>query len=290
MNKPWFMYPFTIRFGDPNSNVLLGGPHDLDVGPPANYPVTALLAGTIVDISAPIWGKQVGVQLDHPYNGIPYMAFLHLSAVNPALRKDQHVSVGDLIGWVGGATDEAQYAGTSNPTGHNFVNDPSQSSQIQVGVALMRGPVYGQGAGWVDFIAHGVDWSLDPTQLILDARQHFIATGMEGEDDMLPITHPFAEAHFTKVAEDRWHCKTTNQDVAFGILDFYRSTGAAPRLPLTGELHDPDHDVTYQVFEAGVIIFDPNHRLDHPIGFGSSYLLKLDSDLAKKLLRQLLPQ
>ena len=279
MNKPWFMYPFTIHFGDTSSNVQLGGAHDLDIGAPANYPVTALLPGTIVDIWSPIWGRQVGVQLDSPYKGIPYMGFLHLSAVNPTLREGHHVSKGDLIGWVGGATNEAQYAGTSNPTGQNFLNDPSQSSQIQVGVALMRGPKYGEGLGWVDFIAHGVDWSLNPTQIILDA-QH----GIERGDGMLQITDPFAAAHFKQVAEDRWHCNPTNIDVIGGILSFYRRIGGAPRLPLTGEQHDLP-EVVYQMFEAGVIVFDPGHKLDHPTGFEPSYLLKLDSELAKKLLQ-----
>ncbi len=50
MDQPWFMYPFTIKFGDTSSNVLYGGAHDLDIGAPANYPVTALLPGTIASI------------------------------------------------------------------------------------------------------------------------------------------------------------------------------------------------------------------------------------------------
>jgi hypothetical protein len=105
----------------------------------------------------------------------------------------------------------------------------------------------------------------------------------EGEDDMLQISDPFAAAHFTQIAPNRWRCVTTNQDVFGGILDFYRRIAGAPRLPLTGEQHDVP-DVTYQVFEAGVIVFDPQHKLDHPTGFDPSYLLRLDSELAKKLL------
>jgi hypothetical protein len=274
MDKPWFMFEICVPFGNPNFDKEFGGAHDLDIGAPPNHPVTALLPGTLVSISEPPpeWGKQIGVELDRPFNGIPFMAYLHLSAVNPALAVGQHVKKGDTIGWVGGANVQAQYAGTSNPTGHNFTNTTDQSSRIQVGVALMRGHEF----GLINFNQWPpVERELDPTQIILDA--------IKGEDDMLQITDPFAAAHFTQIAEDRWHCFTTNQDVFGGILSFYRRIGGAPRLPLTGEQHDIQ-DVTFQVFEAGVIVFDPGRKLDNPTGFEPSYLLKLDSELAKKLL------
>jgi hypothetical protein len=86
-----------------------------------------------------------------------------------------------------------------------------------------------------------------------------------------------------QIAPDRWRCVTTNQDVFGGILLFYRRIGGAPRLALTREQHDRP-GVAYQLFEAGVIVWDPQHTLDSPTGFQDSYLLKLDSDLAKRLL------
>ncbi len=282
MDQPWFMFEICVPFGNPNFDAEFGGAHDLDIGAPPNHPVTALLPGTIISITKPPpdWGEQVGVRLDEPFNGIPNMAYLHLSAVNPALAVGQHVSEGHLIGWVGGANHEAQYLGTSNPTGSNFVNKPFQSSRVQVGVALMRGKQF----GIEDFHQWPpVETELDPTEIILDARRRPFGPHIEGEDDMLQITHPFAAAHFTQIAENRWRSVTTNQDVFGGILDFYRRIAGAPRLPLTGEQHDVP-DVTYQVFEAGVIVFDPQHKLDHPTGFDPSYLLRLDSELAKKLL------
>lgn len=166
-NQPWYTFQIVVPFGDPNYDSQMGGSHDLDVGAPPNYPVTTLLSGTISSITVPPWGKQVGIRLDSAYNSIPYLAFLHLSAVNPSLRVGSHVVKGDLIGWVGGASDPSQYAGTSNPTGQNFLNDPSQSSRVQVGMALMRGPEYGVGSGWETFPP--IDWSLDPTSIIKDA-------------------------------------------------------------------------------------------------------------------------
>ena len=168
--QPWFMYPIVVPFGNPAFDSALGGAHDLDIGAPANYPVTALLPGKVSDLSSPPWGRQVGIQLDVPFSGVPYMGYLHLSAIAPNLVLGQHVSMGQVLGWVGGANDPSQYAGTSNPTGQNFLNPPFQSSRIQVGVALMRGPAYGF-SGWEDFPP--VDWALDPTPIIEAARKAF---------------------------------------------------------------------------------------------------------------------
>lgn len=167
MSIPYHLFNINVPFGNPAYDSGLGGSHDADIEPPPNYPVLSLLPGTISDISAPSWGKQVCIKLDVPYNGVPYMGHLHLSATNPALAPGQHIDAGTLVGWVGGGTSEAMYLGTTNPTGNNFLNDPSMSSQIQTGIALHRGPAYG-GAGWEAFPP--VDWSLDPTPIIKQAR------------------------------------------------------------------------------------------------------------------------
>lgn len=164
----WFLSPICVPFGNANFDSPLGGAHDLDVQTPPNTPVTALLSGEVTTLSSPSWGKQVCLQLDKPYNGIPYMAYLHLSAINPSLAIGQRVSIGDIIGWSGGCTSLVQYQGTSNPTGQNFLNSPDMSSQAQTGIALMRGPEYGTGLGWSKFPP--VDWSLDPSDLLYKTR------------------------------------------------------------------------------------------------------------------------
>ena len=190
MDKPWFMYEIIVPFGDSNYDTHYGGAHDLDIGTPldyaafANYPVTALLPGTILTITDGkdasgnhIWGLQVGIRLDHAYNGVPNMAYLHLSAVEPTLRMGHpHVAKGDLIGWVGGGTDPHDYDRRSNPLGQNFLNTPSRSSHIQVGVALMRGNEYGNQKfnKWPP-----IEWDLNPTQIILDAQKDFLKGGPE---------------------------------------------------------------------------------------------------------------
>lgn len=168
MPVDYYQYPISVPFGNTNFDVLYGGAHDLDVAAPPNTPVTALLSGTVSSLSAPEWGKQVGIQLDDPYFGVPYMAYLHLSAIAANLAVGQHISIGDTLGWSGGCNTPAQYNGTSNPTGQNFLNSPDQSSQPQCGIALMRGPEYGVGAGWIKFPP--IDWSLDPTPILHRTR------------------------------------------------------------------------------------------------------------------------
>ena len=163
----WLSYPIRVPFGDINFDVALGGSHDMDIATPPNTPITNLLPGVISSIAAPTWGVTVGIQLYHPYNGIPYFAYLHLAAANPDLSVGSHVAIGDLIGWSGGCNTPEQYAGTSNPTGQNFLNTPDQSSAPQTGLALMRGPEYG-GIGWENFPP--IDWQLDPTSIIWRAR------------------------------------------------------------------------------------------------------------------------
>lgn len=161
----WYEYPVCVPFGLPNYDAHLGGSHDMDVRTPPNTPITALVPGIITDISSPSWGKQVCLKIEG--FAAPYMAYLHLAAVNPALKPGDAVKKGDLIGWSGGCNAPAQYNGTSNPTGSNFLNSPEMSSQPQTGIALMRGPVYGSGAGWTPFPP--IDESLNPEPLIQQA-------------------------------------------------------------------------------------------------------------------------
>jgi hypothetical protein len=200
--KPWFMFPYTVPFGNPNYDSGYGGSHDLDIGAPPNYPVTNLLGGTIASITEPSWGKQVGIKLDSPYNGNAYCHFLHLSAVNPGLDVGFRVTVGTLIGWVGGATDARQYNGTSNPTGENFLNDPSQSSQVQVGFALSHGPEYGIGLGWIQFPP--IDWSRDGTPIIEEARKVW---------ENQQVSNEFME----QAAHDTWNATGLNLSYTTGI-------------------------------------------------------------------------
>lgn len=169
--KPvWYQYPILVPFGNSNFDRGLGASHDLTIKAPPNFPVTSLTDGVISDISSPSWGKQVGVLMPTPVNGHRWIHYLHLSATEPSLTIGKVVKEGDVIGWVGGANNQSQYAGTSNPTGSNFLNSTIMSSNVQVGVALMDGPAYG-GLGWSNFPP--INMSLDPTTIVQSARNSF---------------------------------------------------------------------------------------------------------------------
>jgi len=165
--KPWYQYPICVPFGNPGFDVQYGGAHDMDVQTPIGTPVTCITPGKVVDLGSPPWGKTIGVQLDQPWNGIPYFAYLHLGAVNPLLRIGTRIKLGDLLAYSGGANSIAMLGGHINtPFGVQFLNDSSQSSQPQTGLALMRGPSYGSGAGWTT----RPDPALDPTPLLMAIR------------------------------------------------------------------------------------------------------------------------
>jgi hypothetical protein len=191
----------------------------MDVGTPPNTPITAILAGMVSSLTFPSWGIQLGIALNTPYNGAPFMAFLHLAATRPGLVVGSRINPGDLIAWSGGCTDARQYDGSSNPTGHNFLNSPEQSSQPQTGIALMRGPEYGVGAGWTT----KPDPRLNPTSLLGIAR---IAEtrNVYMERQMLDVWNMFSKALGEKpqnydtgiAASWREHYATVNAGSPFG--------------------------------------------------------------------------
>jgi len=256
-NMNWYDYPVVVPFGNTNYDSVLGGSHDLDVKPPPNHPITALLSGTVCDISAPSWGKQVGIKLDVAYNAIEYCAHLHLSAINPALSIGKHVQVGDVIGWCGGATSQSQYAGTFNPTGQNFLNDASMSSQVQAGFALMRGPVYGSGAGWITFPP--IDFSLDPTAIILAARKGVPVSDNKAQDEYIIFLW-----ELSKLALNAMGLNVPPRDS--GIFNYWVQGVPNTRhfvqgskflgLVISWEMHHKDengNDAIYQIFSNGIV-------------------------------------
>lgn len=165
----WFDAPVGVPFGNPNYDVSLGGSHDMTFVLDPNTPITQICKGYISDISSPSWGKQVTVRIaDGPINGHAYFAILHFSAINPSLTLGQLLDYDQLVGWSGGCTIDSQYWGTSNPTGSNFLNIPSMSSQPQIGIALCDGPKYG-GLGWKSFPP--IDQSLNPQPVIDNYRK-----------------------------------------------------------------------------------------------------------------------
>lgn len=103
--------------------------------------------------------------------------------------------------------------------------------------------------------------------------------------NMLELSDAFAQAYFKDDGARGWLCPRTGHHIGGAILDYYRSIQGAPRLPLTDEVKDVP-GCAYQIFEAGMIIFDPNHVVDAPAGLGRCYMVKLSDSLPQKYLVQ----
>jgi GH25 family lysozyme M1 (1,4-beta-N-acetylmuramidase) len=105
-------------------------------------------------------------------------------------------------------------------------------------------------------------------------------------EDMVDINNPWVKSYFTQTSTspDRWHCAKTGFDLFAGILAGWRAMNGAPRLPLGPEVKCGRLAV-YQECESGIVLYDPGREFDAPGGpWAPCYLLKLESDLAKKLL------
>jgi N-acetyl-anhydromuramyl-L-alanine amidase AmpD len=106
----------------------------------------------------------------------------------------------------------------------------------------------------------------------------------EQGDNMLTI----AQAHqfFQEIEVDhRWRCKLNNIDIAYAILNYYRTCTQVGLnglsqfgLPLSGEEKVPGLDgVVLQRFERGVICYDPNRANDSVPGLtGPCYPMHID--------------
>lgn len=104
--------------------------------------------------------------------------------------------------------------------------------------------------------------------------------------DTTVLTIDQASKYFTEVVTGtRWHCPITNQDIAYGILTYYRTcTGVALNglsqygLPLSGEQPLPGvNGGTWQQFERGILIYDVAHKFDSVPGIsGPCYPAHLD--------------
>jgi N-acetyl-anhydromuramyl-L-alanine amidase AmpD len=97
------------------------------------------------------------------------------------------------------------------------------------------------------------------------------------EDAVLTIDQ--ASDYFIEITPgQRWRCKQTNVDIAYGILNYYCSctkvglNGLSQYgLPLSGEEGVPNtKQAVLQRFERGVIMYDPDRELDRVPGLSSA--------------------
>lgn len=102
--------------------------------------------------------------------------------------------------------------------------------------------------------------------------------------------------YFTDLGNSVWKCTNGNL-LGHGMLNYYCTTGVSPLfgltlygLPLTGEIAIPGHaGVVLQVFERGVLCYDPGHVIDNPPGSGSVYAMHLDKGDALTQLAKFMP-
>lgn len=116
-----------------------------------------------------------------------------------------------------------------------------------------------------------------------DLRSNQIWT-MEQEITVLTIDQ--ANQFFVEVVPDqRWHCKQTNIDIAYSILNYYRTCTQVglnglsqyglpkgPELPVAGY-----KNVVIQLFERAILAYDPQKEMDSVPGItGPCYPVHLD--------------
>jgi hypothetical protein len=153
----WWTFPQINNWGSfPDPQGYYPKP-DVNVLLPANYPLAAIMAGTVTGINTPgsnavpSFGSVITIQMDQALNQIAtHYAMLHLARIQPGLVPGSRVEVGDIIG----------YGGASQTQG---------SLPAAVGFALYPGDYYGFGPEWQQYINRPSkipDARLDPTALL----------------------------------------------------------------------------------------------------------------------------
>lgn len=121
---PWWDFSRIDDFGtiDPQGNFWKP---DSNIQIPGNYPIVAILPGTVTSVEQTAFGGQtaITIKLDSPINSLATHTFYeHMSG--SAVSVGQHVNQGDLIGY----------------------NNPSGS--VPLGFGFYSGDVYGHGSDW----------------------------------------------------------------------------------------------------------------------------------------------
>jgi hypothetical protein len=142
---PWWTFP---RIDELGSYPDPAGPYykpDSNIQLPSNYPIVALLSGTVTSVQNNVpWGQTVvTIKLDTPLNSEATHTFYeHMSSATVTLG--QHVNSGDLIGY-------------------------NNNGSPPLGFGLYNGDVYGSGSAWAQLqadIAPGGPGLLNPVPLL----------------------------------------------------------------------------------------------------------------------------
>ena len=135
-------------------------------------------------------------------------------------------------------------------------------------------PVTKSDAEWASQLLDNQIWTLEKAMLVINEVSRY----------------------FTDLGNDVWKCENGHL-LGHGILGYYCRTGSAPLfgltlfgLPKTNEIGVPGHPgVVLQVFERGVLVYDPGHVLDNPPGSSDVYTMHIDSGPGLAQLAGFLP-
>ncbi len=225
---------------------------DTNIAVPTGVPITALLPGTVTDVSErgrTRGGLSVTVLLKPPWNEVAtHISYNYLGSTSVATG--QHVQSGQTVG----------IAGSSWPT--------------WTAVALGSDDVWGGGPGFKLLNAVG-DKRVDPRPVL--------AAAMGEGTPPIDLTDPIVAGYFTQAPDGQWKCKQTGFIVRKGILKFYRSFGQNAYcgltylgLPKSNEEPIVGHSGAFkQLFERAVVAYDPTHQVDHPPDAKEAYLMHL---------------
>lgn len=111
-----------------------------------------------------------------------------------------------------------------------------------------------------------------------------------GQEEPMALTIDQAANYFTASSDGSvWTCKKNNCVLGHAILAYYQQIGGGSRaplfglnvlgLPLTNEQGPVNNHsgTTLQIFERGILCYDPSHAIDNPPQSGDVYQMHVDS-------------
>jgi N-acetyl-anhydromuramyl-L-alanine amidase AmpD len=108
---------------------------------------------------------------------------------------------------------------------------------------------------------------------------------LNGEIDMLNIGDPLA-VHFKDAGNGIWTCDN-GQKAQGEILKFYRKTNGAARLPIGPETRGQGGKIISQMYQAGIIVYDPSGIMGGPGGGGPCFQLPIVSENLNSIVAKL---
>lgn len=121
------------------------------------------------------------------------------------------------------------------------------------------------------------------------------------EENIMPLSISQASGYFTASSDGSvWTCKSNNCILGHAMLAYYQQIGGGARaplfgltvlgLPLTNEQGPVNGKTgtTLQIFERGILCYDPSHAIDNPPQAGAVYQMHVDSGLGLAAMLALL--